>query len=210
MDNEFFPEGYKAPQGNYMKLQDGENTFRVLSLAVVGWEYWNAENKPVRSKTQIMGIPEDIRYEDGKPSPIKHFWAFCVWNYEAGRVQILEITQSTIQTAIKSYIGNKRWGSPKGYDLTVTRSGSGFDTEYVVMANPHSPLLKEAEEEYKARKINLDALFTGADPFDSKVIGLMPEDEVREHEKEIEIAESGLPKIPPTEEEIRLGAEPNI
>ena len=50
----FLPENYKSPEGNYMKLQDGENTFRVLSSAIVGWEYWNRDNKPVRSEKDFV------------------------------------------------------------------------------------------------------------------------------------------------------------
>ena len=60
----FLPEGYKLPDNKgYAKIKDGENDFRVLSSAIVGYEYWNTSNKPVRSKEQFKGIPEDIRLE---------------------------------------------------------------------------------------------------------------------------------------------------
>jgi hypothetical protein len=159
--NDFFPEGYKEPTGNYMKLQQGENVFRVLSSAITGYEYWNLDNKPIRSKTQWTSTPSDIkRKDDGKPSAVKHFWAFVVWNYAAKKVQILELTQKGIMSSMKAYIGNKAWGDPKGYDLTVTKTGSNLDTEYVTMANPHSDAPKEDFT------INLDALFElEGDPF---------------------------------------------
>src|SRR3990167_10963883 len=90
MDNEnFFPtEDYKVPTtSNYMKLSEGEHTFRVLSSAIIGWEYFTTENKPIRSREQFEERPDDLK-KDGK---INHFWAFVVWNYEEKRVQILEI-----------------------------------------------------------------------------------------------------------------------
>jgi hypothetical protein len=51
-NNDFFPTAdYKVPvTSDYMKFQDGVNTFRVLSSAIIGYEYFNTENKPVRSE----------------------------------------------------------------------------------------------------------------------------------------------------------------
>jgi len=164
--NNFFPADYKIPvtESAYTKLQDGENNIRVLGSAVVGWEYWNTDNKPVRSKVAFKEMPEDIRIgKDGNPTKIKHFWAFVVWNYEQERVQILEITQKTIMSAIKALVDNSKWGDPKGYDISITKSGEGLETEYAVMPNPHS----EAPE-YDDIKINLQNLYTGENPFEAK------------------------------------------
>lgn len=171
--NSFLPEGYKLPDNSdYMKLKEGENTFRVLSSAIVGYEYWNTANEPVRSKKPFNGTPADIRYEtdkktgESKPSRVKHFWAFVVWNVDAEKVQILELTQQGVMDAIKALVDNKKWGDPKDYDITVSRSGSGFDTEYQTMPNPHSPVPSEAAEVLAVRPVYLDALFSGGNPFE--------------------------------------------
>lgn len=166
--SDFLPKEYKVPSNsNYMRLKDGENTFRVLSSAIIGWEYWNNDKKPVRSKERPTEIPDDIRVEKDGSYNIKHFWAFVVWNYEDKKVQILEITQSSIQNAIKSsLVGNKRWGDPKKYDITITRSGTGFDTEYITQGNP--PISEPDPKilnEYAKMSINLEALYAGDDPF---------------------------------------------
>jgi len=165
----FLPETYnKVPSNsNYMRLKDGQNTFRVLSSAIVGWEYWNTENKPVLSKERPTEIPADIKTEKDGSYSLKHFWAFIVWNYEEQRVQILEITQSSIQNAIKnSLVDNARWGDPKKYDITITRSGTGFDTEYITQGNPPigEPDAKIAAQRH-AMQIDLEALYEGKDPF---------------------------------------------
>ncbi len=167
MDNFFGDKDYKVPTtSNYMKFQEGRNKFRVLSSAIVGYEYWNTDNKPVRSSEPFDGIPEGIKTgKDGEPSRVSHFWAFVVYNYNEKRVQILEITQKSIQVAIQSLVNDETWGNPKKYDITVSRKGSGMETEYTVMPNPHMPTAPEVLETFEKTKINLNALYIGGDPF---------------------------------------------
>jgi hypothetical protein len=167
MDNTFLPQGEKAPEGNYMRFKEGENIFRVLSSAITGYEYWNFENKPVRLKKQPIQTPTDIRIENSKPTSVKYFWAFIVYNYGAEKKQILEVTQSSIQNAIRALVANKKWGIPQGYDLTVNRTGSGLETEYTIMPSPHSDFPTDL---MGIDNINLEALFTGDDPFAGKPV----------------------------------------
>lgn len=164
----FLEPNYEIPQApsNYMKFQKGMNKFRILSPAVTGWEYWNKENKPVRSKKRWETIPADIKLENGVPTAIKHFWAFVVWNYQEQLIQILQITQSTIQGSIKTGV-DLRQGNATNNDIGVERKGDGFDTEYTVQFADPSPVAPEIEEAYKAKKIDLEALFDGGDPFTS-------------------------------------------
>ena len=82
----FLPPDYKAPtSSNYMKLEEGENQFRVLSSAIVGWEWWVIENQkptPKRAKEMPQTLPQNIKVgEDGQPQKPKHFWAFVVYNH---------------------------------------------------------------------------------------------------------------------------------
>jgi len=167
MSNEFLPTGYKVPSNNnYFRLKQGDNNFRILSSAIIGYEYWTADNKPVRLKSKPKTTPKDIRIEkNGKPASIKHFWAFAVWNYEEERAQIMELTQSSIQNAIKALVDNKKWGDPKGYDITITKSGEGLATEYNIMPNPHTPITEAMTKAIEEKPVNLDKLFDGEDPF---------------------------------------------
>jgi hypothetical protein len=168
--NNFLPEGYdKIPStGRYMKLADGKNTFRVLSSAITGWEYWNDMGKPVRLKERPSGRPLDIRTESDGRENIKHFWAFVVWNYAEKMVQILEITHKQIMAGIKNLVDDENWGNPKSYDIMISRNGSGFDTEYVTQAIPPKPLDPKIVAEYEQNPANLSALFGGGDPFATK------------------------------------------
>lgn len=159
--DDFLPKNYEVPssEGNYMKLKIGENRFRVLSSAIIGYEYWTKDNKPVRSRTLWEEVPEDARLDDGNFRP-KHFWAFLVYNYEAKKVQILEITQKTIMAAMQAYVKNPKWGDPKTYDFSITGEGEGMNREYATIAEPHSdsPVANPPH-------IDLTVLYEGGDPF---------------------------------------------
>lgn len=165
----FLPDNYELPEtpSKYMKFKKGMNRFRILTPAVIGYEYWNLDNKPVRSKKMWKEQPEDIkRTKDGVPTDVKHFWAFVVWNYAEKAIQILEITQSTIQRGIKAGV-DLRQGSATKNDIGVERSGEGFDTEYSVQFADPTPVSEEIEKAFNSENINLEALFSGEDPFGS-------------------------------------------
>lgn len=165
--SEFLPDGYDVPSrgGNYMKFEQGENRFRILSSPIVGWECWtttpDGARKPLRTR---MNKPFELSEIDD-PESVKHFWAMPIYNYKAKEIQILEITQKGIQRAIKALTADPDWGSPLGYDLVVNRKGEGMETEYQVMPKPAKELEPGIKEAYQAMKINLEALYTGDDPF---------------------------------------------
>ena len=159
--NDFLPEDYKAPSmnDNYMKLQDGENKFRILSKPIIGWEDW-IENKPVRySMKEKPAKPHDPK------KPLRHFWAFIVWNYAIEKIQILQITQASIRSSIECFCKDKDFGSPYFYDLKVYRKGEGMNTEYTVTPLNKAPVTDKVKEEFENTPINLEALMTGEDPF---------------------------------------------
>lgn len=157
----FLPPGYTAPKasGNYFKLEKGENRFRIMSSAIVGHEYWNTDNKPIRSREPFKTVPADARIEEGKFKP-KHFWAFVVFNYAENKLQVMEITQTTIMSAIEALVANPKWGPPQKYDLVVNATGDGLDREYAVVPEPHT----EAPSA-DASGVRLEELYTGGDPF---------------------------------------------
>jgi hypothetical protein len=166
----FLPQGYEVPQagGNYYKFVKGENRFRIMGSPILGYEYWEEEDgkrKPIRSR---MDAPIDVTHVDD-PSTIKHFWAMVVYNYEEKKLQIMEITQKTIQRSLRSLSSDPDWGSPvQKYDIVVKRSGDGLETEYEVMPKPATPMDPGIVQLYHDTEINLDALYDGADPFAPK------------------------------------------
>lgn len=156
------PENYVAPAqggGSYTRLLDGETRIRILSQAIVGWEDW-LDKKPVRYR---MNEKPKVSFDPKKP--IKHFWAFIVYNHTVNQIQIMQITQATIRSSLEALSKDQDWGSPYFYDIKITRTGEGVDSKYTVNPSPHKPVSEEILKEFKDKPINLEALFDGADPF---------------------------------------------
>lgn len=158
--NSFLPEGYEAPESgaSFMKFKDGENKIRILSKPIVGWLDWK-DKKPFRF---TMKNKPEKPLEKG---PIKHFWAFIVWNYAVEAVQVLEVTQQTVQSAIGNLSKDEDWGAPFTYDLKITRKGKDLDTEYSVIASPKKDLPDDIKKAALDKPCNLEALYSGSDPW---------------------------------------------
>ena len=64
--NDFLPKDYETPEtpSNYMELAEGQNYFRVLASAVVGYEWWvdasEKSRKPMRVRTADE-VPEEVK-----------------------------------------------------------------------------------------------------------------------------------------------------
>lgn len=164
---------YSVPKGDskYLKFEKGQTEFLPLSSPIVGYEYWNHDNKPVRIR-EYEGSPSNlkgIRAEEDGRYRVNHFWAFPVIDAADGKVKVLEITQKTIQGDIRAYTKNPKWGSPvMKYTFTVNREGDGFETKYTVMANPASDIPEKWVAEWdRVQKagFSLEELFDGGDPF---------------------------------------------
>jgi hypothetical protein len=165
--NNFLPKDYEVPAGksNYMRFEIGENKFRILSSPILGYEGWNTDKdgsrKPIRHR-----VDEEFPIDEvDDPEQVKHFWAMPVWNYGAKMVQILEITQKGIQRTLRALAKDPEWGSPLGYDISIVRTGEGLNTEYETIPSPPKLVDKKIKEAYELRKINLEALYDGEDPF---------------------------------------------
>lgn len=158
---DFLPENYKSPKtsGNYTKLQKGENRIRILSKPIFGWEDW-IENKPVR-----YGMYKKPSKSFDSKKPMRHFWAFIVYNYNDEQIQIMQVSQCTIIKGLENLCRDKDWGSPFGYDLKIVKTGEGVKTEYAVNPLPHKPVDPAILEVFHERRCNLNALFAGQDPF---------------------------------------------
>ena len=160
----FLDKNYESPKESndgFMKLQSGENRFRILSSPIVGWEEWTPEKKPKRHAYVSGEVPVPL----DPANPPKHFWSLIVWNVLARKVQVLHITQTSVRKAIEKLSRDADWGEPFGYDIKVVKSGEQKETRYDVTPLPHKPLHEEVKTEFYAKGINLEAIFTNEDPF---------------------------------------------
>ncbi len=179
----FLPENYSIPEGqsNYYKFTEGENRFRVLSSAIVGWELW-VGGKPIRRKEKTEFLSEqldkaDINKFTNKKKIPQAFWAFTAYNYQTRKIEILEVIQVTIMRGMRDYLKDEDYGEdPKKYDFIVVRDESGEKTEYRVKAKPPKELDAGIVRLVKDTNINLQALFEGKDPFKQEQSKVYPND----------------------------------
>lgn len=163
----FLEDDYEVPKraGKFMKFAIGENRFRILDKPLLGYSGWKTGD----DKKICVRKPTDD-FAPGELDPkeqSKHFWALPVWNYALGIVQVLEITQSTVQDAITNLNRNKKWGRPTEYDIVVTAVGEKLKREYSIIPDPKEPLAADAVEAWTALQgtFDIQRLWTGGDPF---------------------------------------------
>lgn len=143
----------------YMKLQDGENKFRIVQEPITGFIDWK-DKKPYRYR---IGNQPPTPFDSEKP--IKPFIACYVWDYEQEDLFILEMSQIGILKSLKSLSESEDWGDLKGYDLKITRSGTGALSKYAVVPCPHKALPPAIKKLLAQRPVKLEALFDGQDPW---------------------------------------------
>lgn len=160
----FIPTGHEIPEtpSRYTKVKDGQTVrLRIISSTITdGWLRWTVEPKPIRWKRNEA---EPVR-ADWKDEHPKYMWVLIVWNYNSNQVEVWEITQKQIMKQIEKFANDEDYGHPNAYDLKVSREGTGIETEYSVVARPPEPV-DEAVGANFVDLPNLDALFTGDDPF---------------------------------------------
>lgn len=163
----FLPKDYKAPVGStsFMKLEEGQNRFRILSEAVIGWEGWK-NNKPFRREGIEQNITADevdtdSKYGKAKPK-INHFWAFLVFDYKDKQVKILEITQKSIMKSIEGLVNDPDWGDPVNYDLGIERV-EGQRVSYNVNPYPPKKVDPKIAQALKDTELDVMDLFKDAD-----------------------------------------------
>lgn len=175
---EFFPVGYKVPdkKKQFMKFKQGENPYRILSAPLLGWMFFDKNNKPiVRQFSEGQYTENELIELDAKPDEdgsysSRHFWALLVWDYSSNSPKILNITQLSIQLELRILDKSDKWGDLRKYDLVTTREGTGKnDTKYNTMPEPPTELIPEIQQCLKELEENnlldLNAIWAGKYPF---------------------------------------------
>jgi hypothetical protein len=175
-DNKWVPESVAPVSGGkYFNLKELDSCegktdeVRILLPLITGVEAWDENKKPHRfaSMEDLAASGLKIREEPGRKS-VKPFWATAVWHPRSKSIRVWSFTQSTVRNAIAALAENKKLGTLDQYDLSITKSGSGMDTEYSIVRCDREPLAPEAQtawDELRERWVGPDALFHGGDPF---------------------------------------------
>lgn len=169
---------------NVSKLPDGGSVrFALLSdEPIEGWEIWatspDGQSKPFRFSEEPT--PEDISVElgdfeprEGRGGPgtvdIKFFIAVPVYSYDAGKVQVLSLTQKSIIKELDAISQLDDYENLLDWDFNLSKKGSGLLTEYTLRPVPRKKGSQEHIDacwiEAKSAGFDLSRLFAGGNPF---------------------------------------------
>jgi hypothetical protein len=175
-----------ATGGGYLslsKLPDGGSVrFALLTDEPLEfYECWgsaNGANKPFRfdfepTYEDVVAEMGEFEPREGRGGPgtadIKFAIACPVYNYESGKVQVLQITQKSILKEIDAISQVEEYTNLLEWDMTISKKGSGLLTEYTVRPLPRKKGSQEhidsAWIEAKSEGFDISRLLTGANPF---------------------------------------------
>lgn len=144
------------------KIRAGEPyKIRILDKAVVSYDWW-VDKKPRRVRT-MDDIPGDIG--KGGMNGWSEVLNFFVYSHTHHSVQILSIKQATIRIAMQMLEDEEDWGSLANYNISITKKGSGKESEYSVIPSPKTDLTPQVLESIGRTKVDWDKLFEGKSPF---------------------------------------------
>lgn len=173
VDDDAFISEDSLSDGNsrYLKFEQGDTTFRIISNPITGWLEWIEDEEDEDKKKPVRTTLADGKPEASDPeNPPKKFVTFVVIDKEDDEVKILELTQQSVIKAIKSLSDNPAWGAPFTYDLNVNKKGEKLKTKYVVTPSPKSKLTKDQIATAQETPCNLEALYAGEDPWETEGI----------------------------------------
>jgi hypothetical protein len=173
--------------GGYLqvsKMPDGGSVrFALLSDEPLEfYETWGTssegKSKPFRFSYEptyedVIAEMGDFEPREGRGGPgtadVKFAIACPVYNYESGKVQVLQITQKSILKEIDQISQMEDYSNLLEWDFTISKKGSGLTTEYTVRPVPRKRGSQEHVDsawiEAKAEGFDISRLLTGANPF---------------------------------------------
>ena len=129
---------YKPPEGGnnlYHKFEDGVTyIMRIVS-------------EPVVFQTE---------FQRGEETNISTKYAWLAWDVEGKHPVILQLPV-TAYKQVAAFATDPDYGDPTNYNLKMTRTGTGLDTQYNIIASPKQIPLAEVEGAENAKE-ELDKL----------------------------------------------------
>lgn len=148
----------KKSSGFY-ELQDGQNEFRIVSPFAWGYKF-NFKNSAEGAEKEYPFYKTDDPEVAKNRSKLQLTAAMVVYDYATKELKPFNVHQKNILNAIREYFNNPKYGDPTGYDLVITKKGSGKETRYPsIMANPPEELSKEVQEALEKAVINVNNVY---------------------------------------------------
>jgi len=165
----FFKELEFAENSNYFRPVKGENRLRLVSAPIAMWTSFDkSTGENVVRKFITEAGAKAFNATAPKESQAKKKYAMYVLDRASDEVLVAEFGMS-IMKAIKTLALDSEYGfdSLPNYDIKVTRSGEGLDTEYAVLPTPVKELTEDEQKRIEAMPNLYDFLKEGCEDKDS-------------------------------------------
>lgn len=140
-----------AGNGDFFRPVDGANKVRVVSDPLHVWVSFNRTDKSVKKFCTVESANEFNKTAQ-KEEQAKKRW--CVWLIDRadGKIKIGEFGAAIVsQLKTMEHNPDYAYDGLCPYDITITKSGAGLDTEYsVVAARQNTALTAEEQAEVAA------------------------------------------------------------
>ena len=154
----------------YTEIKPEGTKVRVLEAPLVGHSIWtevDGKSKNVRTQGDVALLPEGKVDKNGSRAQVKQFFAFKVYNHGSGNVEVFDSDKVSVNAQIKKLDEDPDWGDVRKYDLKLSKTGTGMQTEYTVLPVNKGELSEEVSSFCAAEvgKVDLNALLEGKNPF---------------------------------------------
>ncbi len=151
-------------KSDFMRLEEGENTVRVMGNPVQFYIHWVVAPDGSRRKVNSpVDHPELVRRLEDSGFRRQARWLIKVLDRTDDAFRILEVGPQ-IYNGVKALYNNSRWGKVTAYDVTIGKGPKGSQPLYNVTPNPKEPL----SSDFKSRfvefndRVNVEKLITPA------------------------------------------------
>jgi len=149
-----------SAKSDFMRLEEGENTVRVMGNPVQFYIHWVVTTDGARRKVNSpVASPELVRRLEDSGFKRQPRWLIKVLDRTDDSFRLLEVGPQ-IYNAIKALYNNSRWGKVTAYDVTINKGPKGTQPLYSVTPNPKEAL----SADFKARfmefndRVNMEKL----------------------------------------------------
>ena len=148
----------KGGSSDYLKLEDGKTvTIRIVSETY----YKRLVTDKQGSIIDTRDFTEDMFDQaEGKGFAVRDRFVWGVWSRDEQAAKVFECGAS-IYSQLKTLAQDPDWGDPRGYDIKITRTGTGLDTKYAVMPGKNSDPISD-EEGNAVLELDIEKMVKGA------------------------------------------------
>lgn len=144
-------------KSDFMKLEEGENTVRVMGNPIQFYIHWAENGKSKKKFNSPTTNPGLVRRLEDSGFKKQARWFVKVLDRKSESYKLLEIGPQVLNS-ITQLTKNKRWGKVTNYDLTITRAPKGTQPLYSVTPNPQEAIPDEIKSKYQDfnDRVNVD------------------------------------------------------